>query len=90
MVGGALAAANGARFGVTLGLIVGPGGAVLGGLTGAMLGALSGGIAGCATGALLGDMVDESILDNFQCLECGYTFSSTENKMTVSFEEAQL
>lgn len=41
----------------------------------AILGGLFGGAAGCAVGATLGEAVDEHILDNWQCLACGYTFS---------------
>jgi len=41
----------------------------------AILGGLFGGAAGCAVGATLGEAVDEQILDNWQCLACGYAFS---------------
>ena len=40
----------------------------------AVLAGLFGGAAGCAVGATLGEAVDEHILDNWQCLACGYTF----------------
>ncbi|MBK7300229.1 MAG: hypothetical protein IPI79_07520 [Moraxellaceae bacterium] len=35
------------------------------------VGAVTGGI----IGSKLGEFVDENILDNYQCLRCGYTFS---------------
>ena len=44
-------------------------------VAGAILGGLVGGVAGCAVGAKLGDVVDNTILDNCHCLECGCRFS---------------
>ena len=41
----------------------------------AILNGLLGGATGCAIGATLGEAVDSHILDNLQCLGCGYTFS---------------
>tara|TARA_R110000851_G_scaffold111378_1_gene234676 strand:- start:28189 stop:28554 length:366 start_codon:yes stop_codon:yes gene_type:complete len=42
----------------------------------AILGALAGVIAGCAAGAALGQTVDETLLDNYRCLRCDYSFQT--------------
>ncbi len=34
-----------------------------------------GGVAGGIAGATLGEQMDDKVLNNFQCLECGYSFS---------------
>jgi uncharacterized protein YcfJ len=34
-----------------------------------------GAVAGGIIGSKLGEFVDDNILDNYQCLRCGYTFS---------------
>ena len=36
-----------------------------------------GAVAGGIIGSKLGEFVDDNILDNYQCLRCGYTFSKT-------------
>ena len=33
------------------------------------------GVAGGIAGATLGEQMDDKVLNNFQCLECGYSFS---------------
>ncbi|MDV7212870.1 hypothetical protein [Azotobacter beijerinckii] len=68
-------ASVGAEIGSSLRLVAGPPGAALGGLAGAILGTLVGGAAGCMAGARLGEVIDEHVLDNYQCLACGQTFS---------------
>ena len=70
-VSGIAAAASGGRIGVA----VGPAGSVLAGLTGTLVGGAVGAIVVGSAGAALGDFVDENILDNFECLQCGYAFS---------------
>lgn len=55
-------------------IAAGPAGAVIGPVAAALLRALAGGTAGCAVGAALGEVVDESILDNHRCLRCGHRF----------------
>jgi uncharacterized protein YcfJ len=62
------------------GMAAGPVGAVLGGFAGALLGGLLGGAAGGATGSKCGEYVDENILDNYQCLACGYSFNKRKRK----------
>ena len=34
-----------------------------------------GGATGAVAGAQLGEVIDDTILDNYQCLDCDYTFS---------------
>jgi phage tail tape-measure protein len=45
---------------------------------GSLAGALLGGLLGCATGSIagskIGEVVDNRVLDNFQCRDCGHTF----------------
>ena len=72
---GAAAALSGAESGATIGALGGPLGAVCGGVAGAILAGLVAGAAGCATGAALGEALDLKVLDNWQCLACGRTFT---------------
>jgi hypothetical protein len=36
-----------------------------------------GGATGASAGVILGDVLDDCVLDNFVCLECGYSFSAS-------------
>lgn len=74
-VAGGASLIGGAELGATVGLVSGPFGIVIGGFAGALLGALVGGATGCSVGSKLGAVVDDRILDNFQCLDCDYSFS---------------
>jgi hypothetical protein len=65
---------GGAELGATAGMVAGPAGAIVGGLFGALMAAVVGGSAGCAAGAALGGAIDETILDNYRCLDCDYSF----------------
>jgi hypothetical protein len=46
---------------------------------GSLAGALLGGLLGCATGSIagskIGEVVDNRVLDNYQCRDCGHTFN---------------
>ena len=79
MVGGAASVTtgtlSGAELGGTLGMIAGPPGATLGAIAGALFGALLAGTTGGLAGAKLGEVIDDKILDNYQCLACEYAFS---------------
>jgi len=79
MVGGAASVTtgtlSGAELGGTLGMIAGPPGATLGAIAGALFGALIAGTTGGLAGAKLGEVIDDKILDNYQCLACEYAFS---------------
>ena len=70
--GGYVAAIAGARTGAAVGALTGP----VGGIGGAVIGALLGGATGASAGVVLGDVLDERVLDNYRCLDCGYSFST--------------
>jgi hypothetical protein len=67
----------GMQVGAGLGIVAGPGGTVLGAVAGALLAALAGAAAGCTVGAALGEFLDDKLLNNHLCLDCGHSFSST-------------
>ena len=48
---------------------------VLATATGVILSGLMGGSTGGAVGAKLGEVVDNNVLDNYQCLSCGQCYS---------------
>lgn len=70
---GAVAGAAGLKVGAGTGAAVGtallPG---IGTAVGSILGTLFGALAGCAAGSAAGCVVDECVIDNRQCLECGH------------------
>lgn len=68
---------SGAEVGATVGLIAGPIGSVFGGLAGAILAGLAASAAGCAAGAAMGEVIDENVLDNHRCSDCGHTFNAS-------------
>jgi len=72
--GGAAAMMAGAETGATLGLIAGPVGSIVGGLAGGLMGMLLGGATGCATGHAVGRQIDDLVLDNHECQDCGHVF----------------
>lgn len=67
----------GLQVGAGMGIVAGPGGPVLGAVAGAMLAALAGAAAGCTVGAALGEFLDDKLLNNHLCLDCGHSFSAT-------------
>jgi hypothetical protein len=75
---GFTAVAAGALSGAAMGIKAGP----VGGLGGAVIGAFVGGASGATAGVVFGDVLDDYVLDNQRCLECGYSFTadlSSEN-----------
>ena len=76
---GMASALSGAEVGATAGLVAGPVGAIVGGVFGALIGAVVGGSAGCAAGAALGEAIDDTILENYHCLDCDYTFGKQQS-----------
>jgi len=40
------------------------------------IGAFLGGASGASAGVVFGDVLDDCVLDNYHCLECGYSFSA--------------
>jgi phage tail tape-measure protein len=75
---GAASALGGARVGATVGMIAGPVGVGVGSVVGALLGGLLGGTAGGITGAKLGQVIDDRLLENNRCLNCGHTFGNAD------------
>jgi hypothetical protein len=67
---------GGAEVGAVIGVVAGPAGVVAGGMAGAILGGLAGAATGCIACAKLGEVIDERVLDNYGCLDCGLSFSS--------------
>lgn len=77
-VGAVLPALEGAELGLAVGALAGPSGAVVRTVCGAALAGLAGGTAGCLVGTRLGHAIDEHLIDRFECLDCGHTFSRVE------------
>jgi hypothetical protein len=79
-VGGAAQGVTGAmawaEVGAVIGVTAGPPGIAVGGIAGAILGGLAGAATGCIAGAKLGEVIDERVLDNYGCLDCGLSFSN--------------
>jgi hypothetical protein len=73
---GVTGAMAGAEVGAVIGVVAGPAGAIAGGMAGAILGGLAGAATGCIAGAKLGEVIDERVLDNYGCLDCGLSFNS--------------
>ena len=81
-IAGTLGAMSGAEAGAALGAVVGPLGFAVGGLAGAIFGGLLGSAACCVAGSQVGEMVDEKVLGNCECLDCGFVFSAPAPKET--------
>lgn len=75
-IGGFYGSLRGAQIGIASGLLAGPAGSAISGIAGAVLGALAGTAVGCEVGTNVGKQLDERMLDNYECLDCGHTFSS--------------
>ena len=72
---GLSSALSGARAGYTIFRVMGPPGMALGTMAGAVLGAIMGATSCGFMGAKLGELVDNTILDNYRCLHCGRSFN---------------
>ncbi|BBB66559.1 hypothetical protein UNDYM_2306 [Undibacterium sp. YM2] len=72
---GAVSFFGGAEVGAVTGAAAGPVGIVIGSIAGAIIGGLVGGATGCSVGVRLGAVLDDRILDNYECQECGHTYS---------------
>lgn len=75
---GATGALSGAEAGAAIGITAGPAGVAMGALVGAMMGAVIGASAGRAVGRKIGTVVDNHLLDNYECLNCGHTFNKLD------------
>jgi hypothetical protein len=80
VAGAMTGAATGAEVGLTVGLVAGPVGSTLGSVAGAIFGALIGAATGGVTGAKLGEVIDQRVLDNYVCQDCGLSFSHYANR----------
>lgn len=76
-VHGFSSALAGARVGYRVLQVMGPPGMALGTIAGAVLGAIVGASSFGFMGAKLGELVDNTILDNYRCLDCGKSFNPT-------------
>ena len=77
-ISGATAALAGANIGSKIGMVAGPVGIVAGTVAGALFGALFYGATGGIAGSQLGKVVDEHVLKNLECQDCGHAFSGDE------------
>ncbi|MCD2451142.1 hypothetical protein GO003_012135 [Methylicorpusculum oleiharenae] len=74
-------AAMGAELGATVGLLGGPVGAAAGSVGGALMGALIGATAAGVTGAKLGQVIDQKVLHNYVCQDCGLQFGDADEPL---------
>ena len=77
-ISGATAALAGANIGSKIGMVAGPVGIAAGTVAGALFGALFYGATGGIAGSQLGKVVDEHVLKNLECQDCGHAFSGDE------------
>ena len=73
-ISGATAALAGANIGSKIGMVAGPVGIAAGTVAGALFGALFYGATGGIAGSQLGKVVDEHVLKNLECQDCGHVF----------------
>lgn len=69
-------AAKGAVTGATMAFRLAPPATPLTSATAAALGALTGGAIGCAAGAGFSQVIDDTVLNNHQCLSCHHSFQT--------------
>lgn len=85
LTAGAASGATGAMYGAraggfigrSVGMVAGPAGSAFGTVAGAILGALAGGTAGCVAGITVGKVIDDNLLGNRSCSECGHVFTAS-------------
>lgn len=70
--GASIGTIGGAIYGYRVGAVFGP----VGMFTGAIAGLIGGAVAGCEAGHLVGKVIDETIINEYQCNNCHYTFSN--------------
>lgn len=75
---GIAGAMSGAEAGAAIGLAGGPVGVAIGGLFGALMGGLVGAAAGGSAGAGIGKIVDDTMLENYYCLDCDHSFGKND------------
>ena len=64
-----------ARTGMAIGVVAGPTGSLVGCLAGALIGGLVGAATVGVAGAKLGEVLDQRVLDNHECMHCEHVFS---------------
>lgn len=69
-------AAKGAAAGAVIGVRAAAHTSPLNSIPAAVLGALACGAIGCASGAALGRVIDDTVLNNHLCMDCGHSFST--------------
>ena len=78
-ISGASSAWMGANIGSKVGMLGGAPGVAVGTIVGAVLGALLGGTTGGIAGSQIGHVFDEHVLNNYECQDCGHSFSRSED-----------
>lgn len=80
-VGGA---ASGATIGAAIGAVAGPLGVIMGGTIGTLVGAvgigITGGFLGHRFGKKAGEIVDQNIYLDYQCLKCKHRFKAPDSE----------
>jgi len=70
--GASIGTIGGAIYGYRIGTVFGP----IGMFTGAMAGLICGAMSGCEAGHAIGKIIDENIINEYQCNNCQHTFSN--------------
>jgi uncharacterized membrane protein len=70
--GASIGTVGGAIYGYRIGAIFGP----IGMFTGAIAGLVCGALSGCEAGHAIGKMIDEKVINEYQCNICHHTFSN--------------
>lgn len=71
-------AVTGGRVGMSVGLVAGPMGSALGCVAGALIGGLVGAATGGVAGSKIGEVLDQRVLDNLECMQCEHVFRVPE------------
>lgn len=70
--GASIGTIGGAIYGYRIGAVLGP----IGMFTGAIAGLIGGAITGCEAGHAVGKVIDEKIINEYQCNNCDHIFSN--------------
>lgn len=84
-VGGVAKAIQGARTGAVVCAFACPYGPFIGFIAGAILGGLAGGTTGGMIGLQIGTLIDEHVLHNHVCAECGHHFQANRHDAQSPF-----
>lgn len=75
---GIISAAGGARTGASIGAFAGPAGVGIGTVAGAVLSGLLGAASAGMAGAKIGEKIDDTVLNNYECNHCGHQFAESD------------